>query len=311
MQIACLRIIKISPDGKYYISAEDVKIMDVYGNDFYKDLPKSNAQVYNSLMYRHWDEWEDGKFSHIFFANNDSAKTGSKDIMPNEAFDCPQKPLAVKKIIYGTPMQTALYMYVKRKTGTAYTLSTNTDLYEYDLASGTTKNLTEGMMGYDINPAYNSDGQLAWLSQQRDGYEADKQDIVVMNNGIKINLTRQRDDINVESFKWSDDNKTIYFIAPIDGTLQLFSVSYPGLTKMQPVINQLTHGNFDISSIVGQAGNSLIVTKTDFNHAAEIYSINISNGGMEQLTHINDDAYKNIAQCSFQKNILPPPTIKK
>jgi hypothetical protein len=90
----------ISSDGKWKISDSEVKVMNVYGSDFYPDLTKTTAQIYNSLMYRHWDAWEDGKFSHIFLsAVNDTAK---KDLMTGQTYDCPQKPFGVMKITSGT-----------------------------------------------------------------------------------------------------------------------------------------------------------------------------------------------------------------
>ncbi len=292
----------ISPDGKWKISDSEVKVMNVFGSDFYPDLTKSNAQVYNSLMYRHWDTWEDGKFSHVFISQmNDTAK---KDIMKDEPFDCPQKPFGADEDYIWNPDGKRIVYVTKKKQGTAYAISTNTDLYEYNVEDGTTKNLTEGMMGYDINPSYNKRGSLAWLSMKRDGYEADKQDLVVLNGKITMNLTASRDDIHVESFKWSDDDKTLFFIAPKDGTLQLFSVNDPGLTKIAVTIKQITKGEFDITNIVGQKGNTLFVTRTDFNHAAEIYSVDVSNGIAKQLTHVNDGVYSSLAMCSWQKKYV-------
>ena len=223
--------------------------MNVYGYDFYPELTKSNVQIYNGLDYRHWDTWEDGKFSHIFLSKIN--ETTKKDLMAGEPYDCPQKPFGGDEDYIFNPDGKHVVYVTKQKQGTAYAISTNTDLFEYDIESGTTKNLTEGMMGYDLNPSYNKKGELAWLSMKREGYEADKQDIVVSNGKTNLNLTASRDDINVESFKWSDYGKKIYFIAPKDGTLQLFEVNYPGLTKMAVTVKQITNGDFDISGIVG------------------------------------------------------------
>jgi Tol biopolymer transport system component len=122
----------------------------------------------------------------------------------------------------------------KKRYGTANAISTNTDLYAYNIETGITSNLTKGMMGYDNAPTYNKQGQLAWLSMKRDGFESDKQDIIVANGMIKMNLTRDRDDIQVSNYKWSEDGRKIYFTAPVNGTEQLFEVNYPGLTKMLP-----------------------------------------------------------------------------
>ena len=291
----------ISADGKWKISDSDVKIMNVSGSDFYPDLTKSNVRIYNSLMYRHWDTWEDGKFSHIFLsAVGDTTK---KDLMPDEPYDCPQKPFGGDEDYIWNPDGKHVVYVTKKKSGTAYAISTNTDLYEYDVETGTTKNLTEGMMGYDINPSYNSKGELAWLSMKREGYEADKQDFVVSNGKTKMNLTASRDDINVESFKWSDDGNNIFFIAPKDGTLQLFEVNYPGLTKMAVTVKQITNGDFDVSGIVGQKDNTLFVTRTDFNHAAEIYTVDVNNGNMKKLTYVNDSVTIILRNAVGKKNM--------
>ena len=303
---------RLSADGQYIISANAVKVMNVSGADFYTDLPQSNAYICNSLMYRHWDEWEDGKFNHLFIAPAMNGKGGAaKDIMKNEPYDCPQKPFGDDKDFTWNPDNKHFVYVCKKKSGTDYTISTNTDLYEYSVEKDTSVNLTEGMMGYDMNPLYNKKGELAWISQKRDGNEADKQDIVVFNGITKINLTEQRDDIHVEKFIWSDDDKTIFFIAPIDGTLQLFSVEYPGLTKMMPVVKQITKGDFDVSEIIGQSSNILIITRTDINHAAELYSVNISDGTMKQLSHVNDEAYKTIGMCKVERRYVTTTDNKK
>ena len=289
----------ISPDGKWKIMDSEVKVMNVYGSDFYPELTKSNAQIYNSLMYRHWDTWEDGKFSHIFLQKQ--SDTTKKDLMPGEPYDCPQKPFGGSEDYLWNPDGRHVLYVTKKKQGTAYAISTNTDLYEYDIEDGTTKNITEGRMGYDVAPAYNKRGELAWLSMKREGYEADKQDLIVSNGKTTMNLTASHDDIHVESFQWGDDDKTLFFVAPKEGTLQLFSVNNPGVTKIAVTVRQITKGEFDVSGIVGQKGNTLFVTRTDFNHAPEIYSVDLSTGNMQQLTHANDDVYKSIALCSWQK----------
>ena len=256
---------KISSDGKYSISSTAVLIKKVKGSDLYSDLPKSNVYVYTSLNYRHWDTWEDGKFDHVYVSSLLNGKVSeSKDLMPDEAFDCPQKPFGGNEDFIWNPDSKHIVYVCKKKFGTDYAISTNTDLYEYDVEKGTTRNLTEENKGYDVAPAFNGRGDLAWLQMKRDGYEADKHDIIVSNGRIKMNLTQQRDDIHVESFKWSDDNRTIFFVAPINGTLQLFSVNYPGLTKMAVIINQITKGDFDVNAIVGQSGNTMAKTERRF-----------------------------------------------
>ena len=237
---------RISPDGKYIISDEEVKIEKITGSDFYPDLSKSNVYIFDKLNNRHWDTWEDGKYNHVFLSevNNPSSK---KDLMPALGYDCPTKPFGGDEdYVWSADSKQVIYV-TKAKTGTAYATSTNTDLFAYDIATGKTSNITADMPGYDLNPSFNNKNELAWLSMKRDGYEADKQDIIVWNGVAKLNLTKFRDDIHVEAYTWSTDGKFIFFTAPINGTLQLFKVNYPGNTRMMPVIEQITKGDFDIN----------------------------------------------------------------
>lgn len=295
----------ISPDGKYIISHAEVKIKKVTGKDLYSDLQKSNVYIFDNLNYRHWDTYEDGNFDHVMLSPLINGIAGEAiDLMPGEAFDCPQKPFGGNEDYVWNPNSKEVVYCTKKKYGTAYAISTNTDLYSYNIETGKTKNLTEGMMGYDINPSFNKKGEMAWMSMKREGFEADKQDIIVSNGITKMNLTASRDDIHVEGYRWSDDGQHIFFYAPINGTLQLFSVNYPGLTKMLPQVIQITKGDFDVNGIIGQSGDLLIVSRTDMNHAAEIYTVDITTGNTVQLTHVNDGAYASIGLSKTERRFV-------
>ena len=176
----------ISPDGKYIIYDKEVALLKTKSTDAYPALTKSNAYIITDLNYRHWDKWSDGKFNHVFIAPV-ANKQEEKDLMPDEKFDAPQKPFGGDEDYIWSPDSKNVIYVTKKKFGKEYALSTNTDLYQYNVATGTTTNLTAGMNGYDINPAYNTAGTLAWLSMKRDGFEADKQDIIIMKNGFKTN----------------------------------------------------------------------------------------------------------------------------
>lgn len=303
---------RISPDGRYILNAKDVKLRKVFGKDFHEDLPKSNVQIYNELGYRHWDEWEDGAFSHVFVQPYQYGKTSEgKDIMAGQPYDCPQKPFGGDEdYLWSRDGKSVIYV-TKALTGTAYAQSTNTDIFQYDLATGKISNLSEGMMGYDVNPAYSLQGTLAWLSMKRDGYESDKQDIIAMTSmGNKINLTQQWDG-TVDKFKWSSDGRRVYFTAPVDGTIQLFEVDYPGLTKKLPVVRQITKGDFDVNDIAGQAGNTLVIARTDMNHAAELYSLDLTTSQMKQLTHVNDGLFNAIGLSHTERRYVTTTDGKK
>jgi len=305
---------KISSDKKYIATVSSTRVLDVTGASIYPDLKKSNVYIFNSLNYRHWDTWEDGNFDHIIITplvNGVPDKQKAKDIMPNEAYDCPQKPFGGDEDFVWNPDGKHLVYVAKKKFGTDYALSTNTDLFEYDVETGITRNLTEENKGYDVSPAFNKKGQMAWLQMKRDGYEADKQDIIVTDGKTKLNITKQRDDIHVGSFAWSRRGDSIYFIAPINGTEQLFKVNDPLQTKTDAVITQLTKGDFDVTGIVGEDYNTLVVTRTDMNHAAEIYKVDIGNGAFEQLTHVNDAAYAKLSMVKTERRFVTTTDHKK
>ena len=300
----------LSPDGKYMLSNKEVKVKKIFGSDYYPELTKSNVYIFDNLNDRHWDTWEDGKFDHVFVTPVGKPEE-EKDIMLNEPYDSPQKPFGGDEDYTWNPDGRHVVYVTKKKYGKDYAISTNTDLYEYDITTGTTKNLTEGRMGYDLNPLYSKNGTLAWLSMKRDGYESDKQDLVAFTGLGVVNLTKHRDDIHVEGFRWADDRRHIFFWAPVNGTLQLFEVDYTGATMKLPDIRQITKGDFDITGIIGQVGNTLVVSRTDMNHAAELYSVDIASGTMKQLTHVNDATYNTIAMCKTERHWVTTTDNKK
>jgi dipeptidyl aminopeptidase/acylaminoacyl peptidase len=290
--------IRISPDGRYVAFSREVLITPMMGTDIYKDLPKTTAQVYHDLNYRHWDTWEDGKYSHVFILDTKSGTTS--DIMRNEPYDSPQKPFGGAEDFVWSPDSKGLLYVSKKKVGKEYAISTNTDLYYYDLKTALTTNWTPNMNGYDMAPMFSPDGKrVAWTSMRRDGFEADKNDIYVMDlgklNAFKLNLTGAWDG-TVESFAWDKNGTSIYFNAPVKGTVQLFEAKVPvnlGV-RMLPQIRQITTGKFDITGIAGQAGKELIVSRTDMNHAAELYAVHIPSGSLRQVTHENDETYNSL-----------------
>ncbi|MCA4794255.1 S9 family peptidase [Myroides odoratimimus] len=292
----------ISPDGKLVLFDEAVKINKVLGKDLYPTMEKSDAYVYDGLDYRHWDTWNDGTHNHVLYAPTDN-KEAKIDILGNEPYDAPQKPFGGDEDYVWTPDGKGIVYVSKKKFGTEYATSTNTDLYLYDLATKQTKNLTEENKGYDTHPTYSPEGHLTWLQMKRDGYEADKNDIIVDYNGIKMNLTAGWDG-TVDSYRWSKDGKKIYFIAAVGGTVQLFEVNFPGRTRIAINVRQITDGNFDVTSIVDVTGDVALVTRTDFNHASEVYAYNMAKKTWNQVTKVNNDAYSKIALSKSEKRIV-------
>lgn len=297
---------RISPDGKFILFTKEVAIIKTEAKDRHQDLPKSNAYVFDDLNYRHWDTWENGKFSHVFYATYDNGKIGdSIDIMKDEPYDCPQQPFGGKEDVIWAPDSKSIVYVTKKKFGKDYAISTNTDIYSYIISTKHTVNHTDNMLGYDTQPAFNKDGsRLAWTSMAEDGNESDKNDIWVFDykKNECYNLTKDWDE-TAANFVWSNDNSKIYFLAVEKGTEQLFEISLQNDLNQNKAshIKKLTNGRWDVNAIVGQLQNKLIVSRTDMNHAAELYTVDLSDGKMNALTNVNKDIYDNLAMSDIQE----------
>lgn len=291
----------LSPDGQYLLMHKSVHVKDITGKDIYKDLPESDAYVFTSLDYRHWDAYNDGSYNHVFYKD---VKTGAEtDITPQQPYYTPQAPFGGDEDYIWGPKGENIYYVSKKSAGTDYAVSTNTDIYKYNLSDKKTENITEENKGYDTNPAFSKAGALAWLQMKTDGYEADKNDIIVLQDGVKQNLTEQWDG-TVNGFTWADNSKDIYFTATVDGTNQIFKVNHPGKTKKMPVVEQLSKGQFDVTGIVAENNGQLIVTRTDMNHASEIFSFDLKSKTFRQLTQANTDFYGKLDLPTVEKRMV-------
>ena len=145
---------------------------------------------------------------------------------------------------------------------------------------------------------------------KRDGYEADKNDIIVDFKGIKLNLTANWDG-TVDNFLWNNDGKKLYFVAPTDGTKQLFEIEFNDMTKITSKVKQITNGDFDVADIVAISGNNIIVTRTDMNHAAEIYSYDLVEKKWNQLSNINTETYSKLTLSKTEKKYVTTTDGKK
>jgi dipeptidyl aminopeptidase/acylaminoacyl peptidase len=299
----------ISPDGKYLVYNEEVKLNNVLGKDFYPKLEKSEVQIYDALDYRHWDTWNEGKFNHVFYKETTEGAVGV-DILGRAAFDSPQKPFGGDEDYIWSPDSKHILYVSKKKEGTQYAISTNTNIYEYSLETGKTINRTGDNLGYDVSPTFSPSGSLTWLQMNRDGYEADKNDIIVDFEGTKMNLTANWDG-TVDSFIWSKDGKKIYFIAAIDGTKQIFKVNFPGLTKIAINVQQITSGDFDVNEIVGFSGNNIITTRADMNHASEIFSFDLKKKSWKQLSNVNTTIYDSLTLSKTERRYVTTTDGKK
>ncbi len=297
---------KVSPDGKYFLYAHDVKI-DQTSLEKYPDLPKTSGEVYDDLMYRHWNSYEDGFYSHIFWTNYSSGTISNeaKDIMSGVRYNCPQAPMGGAEDVQWSADGKKIFYVCKKKAGKKYALSTNSDLYVYDLTNGVTSNFTDGLNGYDTNPVVSPDGtKIIWLSMARDGYEADKNRIMLYDftNNQRIDLTNNWDE-TVSSIVWSTDGKKIFFTETFQATEQIFEITLPPVIADISIKNfrQVTNGDWDVNGIVGVTANSIIVSRCDMNHASEIFKVDIATGSFFPLTIVNKSIYDNLSMGKIEK----------
>ncbi|WP_240140949.1 S9 family peptidase [Sphingobacterium bovisgrunnientis] len=300
--------VKISPDKKHIIYSKQVLINKNHSVDKYADLPKSNIYIYDNLDYRHWDKDNDGRFNHPFVATYENGKIGEAiDLLEGQPFYTPTVPFGGAEDYVWAPDGKSVLYVCKKKFGKEYVTSTNTDIYQYVLATKETKNLTEGMQGYDNHPEFSTDGKrLAWTSMKTDGYEADKNDIIIMdvNSGVKLNLTAHWDE-TVNSYKWSKDGKKIYFLAPKGGTVQLFAVDIPTNLNVRslPKIQQISEGQFDVSGIVGETKDGLVVTSTKMTRATEVYLYSFKTKNLTPITTVNDAKYAQFQDTKVESRV--------
>ena len=288
-----------SPDGSKVLYISQVKWAKTV-TDTYPDLDKANCHIVDDLMYKHWDEWV-STIPHPFIADFANGRVGEgTDIMEGEPYEAPMKPFGGIESFAWAPDGKSLVYVSRKKTGLEYSISTNSDLYQYDLATKTTRNLTEGMMGYDTAPAFSRSGNyLAWLSMEHDGYESDKNRIFVMEmaSGKKTDLTADWD-YTADGIAWADDEKSLYFTAPFQGCEPIFSINVE-----THKVDTVASGQYDYASIAPVAGG-VITMRHSYLSPNEIFSVS-KDGETSQLTHVNDDLLAQLKPVTVEKRMVP------
>ena len=289
-----------SPCGTKVILIKRVKIKDSTA-DLHPDLAQSKGIIINDLMYKHWDEWiTDAPHPFVATFDGNSIDEGT-DLLEGTTYDCPNRPFGgAEQLAWSTDSKQIAYSCIK-KSGVAYTLSTDTDIFLYNTEDGTTQNLCKlnsetANYGYDTTPTFSPDGtHLAWLSMKRDGYESDRNRLCIMNiaTGKQRYLTddeqgRPTFDSNVDSYCWANDSKSLYFVGTWHGTTQVYNVTTKGsLTK-------LTDGDYDYTSVATTPTGTLLVNRSSMSAPSDIYAID-NKGIIAQLTAENEHILSQIA----------------
>ena len=283
------------------------------------DLPKTSGYVVNEAMYRHWDEWVEAiPQPFIYHFNGTELSTDPIPVLGNEPFESPMKPFGGIEQLCWSPNSKCIAYTCRKKTGREYAISTDSDIYLYNLETGKTTNLCkpsnyktpaydftrslqhqavnaplkEGLdynLGYDTNPSFSANGKyIAWQSMERDGYESDRNRLCVyeLETGKKTYVTEQFDS-NVDAYTWANDNKTLYFVGTWHGTTHVYSTNLKGQVK------KITDGQYDYTD-VALCGKKLLCGRQSMKEAKEYFLVDAKKGNATQLTHENQYFRDNI-----------------
>ena len=299
---------KISPTMKHLAFTMDVKL-DQEVKEMYPDLDKSNARIIDGLFYRHWDAWHDYAYSHLFIQTLENGKLSGtpKDLLEGEKYDCPVPPHGDDDEFNWSPDGTKIAYDCKKLQGTADALSTNSDIYVYDLKTEVTKNISEANQGYDKNPQFSPDGsKIAWLSMKEPGNESDRNTLVMFDYNQpkesapgdgkrqatiymmpKIIPLTNHFDYTVENFLWLDNQK-IVFTTVMNATKQI-ALFNPVLKSLSRVI-VLTEGEHDytgIALIPSAKKPSLLAAKMSISMPTELFKVALNSKINTQFTYVN------------------------
>ena len=303
----------ISPRGDKAWYVQRIPVAARRSSEIHKDMDKSKARIYDDLMVRHWDYWDEGEHMHLFVGDfgPEGLKPGVDIIGADAAWDVPLAPYFDMAEIAWNHAGTMLAYTCKPLTGTAYAVSTDSDIFVYDVASGKTQNickptnfntgekieaLSDNLPGYDKYPVWSPDDRkIAFLSQRRAGNESDKSRLFLYDCATAEMCDLTEDfDYNAMNVVW-ENNDRIWFIAPIEATHQICRVE-----TVDGEVEVVTRGDHDITAFTMAAGViaaelSTISTDTEF------YTVDPADGTLTQISGINRAIYDHIRMGEVQK----------
>lgn len=318
---------KFSPDGKKVILIKSLPYHESIKKN-HEDLPLATGRLVTDLNYRHWDHYVES-IPHPFVANvTEQGIDEGVDMLKDEPYECPMAPFGGVEQLNWSPDSKFVAYTCRKKTGVNYAVSTDSDIYLYDIATGNTRNLckpadykpvdfdpTKTMktqainhqkedlnMGYDVNPKFSPDGRyIAWQSMARDGYESDRNRLCVytLADGTK-NYVTETFDSNVDDFCWANDSRTLYFIGVWHACENLYQ------TNLRGEVKQLTDDWADFGSVqLLNNGNKLLASRHSFQQGDELYVVTPGKDAkktkVQQLTFENKLFYDKLAFGKVQE----------
>ena len=289
----------LSPQGDKIILIAQVKTV-ASTTDKHPDLPLASGRVVDDLMYKHWDEWTETA-PHPFLCDLKREKgklvvSNCVDLLEGTPYESPMKPFGGVEQLAWSPDGNTIAYTCRKKSGLDYAVSTNSDIYLYNLETGTHTNLTEGNMGYDTNPSYSPNGEyIAWQSMERDGYESDENRLMICHlaTGEQRFLT-QGMETNVDSYYWKD-NSSLVFSAVWHGCSMLYEVQFSTSEHLNSSTHQLqilTTGQYDYVPS-GNIDSTYYCLRHSMREANEIFRFKQGEAPV-QISHENENIYAQI-----------------
>ena len=279
-----------SPDESKVLFVSQVKTVASTA-DKYPDLPKATGRIITDLMYKHWDEWVTTA-PHPFVADFNNGLENITDILEGEPYESPMKPFGGMEQLAWSPDGKQIAYTCRKKTGLEYAISTNSDIFIYDIATKQTKNICEEIKGYDTNPQYSPDGQyIAWQSMERDGYESDQNRLFIMNlqTGEKRFVSKAFES-NVDEFIWDNNSKGFYFTGVWHGQTHIYNIDIANGDKL----TKLTEGDYDFGTLA-LCGDKLLTKRHSMMMGDEIYQLDKVRSG---------EAFAEVKQMTFENQAI-------
>ena len=304
--------LKASPSGDAIAFTVDITL-DKTVTEIYEDLPKADARIIDSLMYRHWNQWHDYAYSHLHVTTINAKGVASEpiDLMASMKADCPVPPFGGSEQFTFSPDGKEIALTLKLVNNPAE--STDTNVYVVPSTGGTLKNLTPGMPGYDMNPAYSADGKhLAFHSMERAGFESDRNRIFTYDREAEtlFEVTQGLDQTTHDA-TWKSDGSTLYFDSETRGTHQVYQIGADGNG-----IEQLSAGRFNFSIVDcfgGEDGKStrLLLRQQSMLRPTELAILDTTTKRLVTITDVNQDIYEELELPTIEERFFTASDGKK
>ena len=261
-----------SPDFTKVIMIAAIELPKT-NEELYDGLDKTTGRIFEEMNYRHWNDWV-RDYPHPYIASVVNGKVSNEevqDMLEGEPFECPMRPFGGTEAFAWSPDGKNIAYSCRKETGTEYAFSTRSSIYLYNVETKNTEDLHAGDHGYDTNPSFSADGKyLAFQSMPRNGYESDKNRLMVidMESREMKDLTAQYDN-NCESFVWNANSKDIVFTSYSYGTSKIFGVNVDEAKVAQ--ISSDIQADYGSVTLVG---DKVFATRHSMASPDEIFALN-------------------------------------